>query len=175
VASERKIDVGKRFGRLVILSILTTRKVFAVCDCGTQKIIWRSNLVRRKSPTRSCGCLHREEQPTYARRHGHYKSATYRTWYSMKTRCFNQKSNRYVHYGARGITVCDRWMNFAEFLEDMGERPAGKTLDRINNDGNYEPGNCRWATAKEQASNKQPIERRRRFRIVRQDDGEIGA
>ncbi len=78
---------------------------------------------------------------------------TYRSWNSMRSRCLNPKRNCYHRYGGDGITVCDRWALFANFLADMGERPEGTTLDRINNAGNYEPGNCRWATPKQQRSN----------------------
>lgn len=77
-----------------------------------------------------------------------------KSWQNMRNRCFNTKHEKYETYGARGITVCERWESFANFVADMGVRPTGKTLDRINNDGNYEPSNCRWATASEQQYNK---------------------
>lgn len=100
--------------------------------------------------------------------HGHNRagnvvSRTYRSWNSMIARCTNPKNNRYEYYGARGITVCERWRVFANFLEDMGERPDSKTLDRINLHGNYEPGNCRWATDMEQAANRRPKRPRRQL------------
>lgn len=81
---------------------------------------------------------------------------TYHTWADMKYRCFTKSCKKYPDYGGRGITVCERWLNFKNFLEDMGEKPAGLSIDRINNDGNYEPGNCRWATSKEQVANQRP-------------------
>ena len=91
-------------------------------------------------------------------RHGHHingkPSPTYISWRDMKARCQNPNHEHYEYYGGRGVEVCERWQNFANFLADMGERPPGKTLDRINNDRNYEPGNCRWATPKEQAQNR---------------------
>jgi hypothetical protein len=86
----------------------------------------------------------------------HHPSPTYISWFGMLTRCRNSKQRCYANYGGRGISVCERWLTFETFLADMGERPLGLTLDRINNDGNYEPGNCRWATAKEQRANQRP-------------------
>jgi hypothetical protein len=89
-------------------------------------------------------------------KHGHRKlrTPTYRSWQAMKERCFNEKSIGYKRYGGKGITVCERWKNsFENFLADMGERPEGKTIDRIDHTGNYEPSNCKWSTRKEQARN----------------------
>lgn len=92
--------------------------------------------------------------------HGMRRSRTYNSWISMKTRCNNPNALKYPHYGGRGIKVCEQWQSFEAFYADMGERPEGLTLDRINNDGNYEPSNCRWATASEQNFN------RRKYGIV---------
>ena len=83
------------------------------------------------------------------------RTPTYLSWMMMKRRCYGVNHNRYHAYGARGIRVCDRWQDYANFLADMGERPAGTSLDRIDVNGNYEPGNCRWGTPKDQANNKQ--------------------
>jgi len=85
--------------------------------------------------------------------HGMYGTKTYCSWASMKQRCLNKKCNEYKDYGGRGITICREWMKFENFYEDMGERLEGKTLDRIDNNGNYEPNNCKWSTPKEQNNN----------------------
>lgn len=154
--------VGTRCGRLTVtardgsdangLAMWT-----AVCDCGTTARV-RGELLRR-GHTQSCGCYKRERLGS-TRRHGLTNSAEHAVWSGMLARCANPNNKRYARYGGRGIIVCERWRVFENFLADMGPRPNGLTLDRINNDGNYEPGNCRWATWKEQANNTSRSRRR---------------
>jgi len=93
----------------------------------------------------------------------YYGSPTYATWFNMKTRCRNKNNDSYQSYGKRGIRVCEEWANFSNFLRDMGEKPAEKSLDRVNNNGNYCKENCRWATAKEQANNTRNIDNACKF------------
>jgi len=154
------IDItGHRFGRLIALEPVDRERWRFRCDCGTERIAYKSNV--RRGLTHSCGCLRREVTITRRTSHGHtrngIKSKSYKTWESMLERCYNPNNKQFKDWGGRGITVCNRWRHsFENFYADMGEKPVGKLLDRINNDGNYEPGNCRWATWKQSGGNRRP-------------------
>lgn len=148
---------GQRFGQLLVIgraSAPARGPVLweCICDCKVKKNINSANL--RNGTTNSCGCLRRIKCSKNFKTHGMTSSATYQTWSCMRTRCKNPKATNYLSYGGRGIDVCKRWDSFENFFQDMGEKPAGMTLDRINVNGNYEPKNCRWATKQEQATNK---------------------
>jgi hypothetical protein len=154
--------VGQTFNRLTVLSAALDRRGRAawvcVCVCGviTKPI---AAYLLRNGDTRSCGCLGRERRLAGVTKHGHWvgrrASPTHQTWGDAKKRCFNPRHLQYRDYGARGITMCARWADsFQAFLDDMGEKPKGLTLGRIDNDGNYEPGNCRWETREQQGRNR---------------------
>lgn len=153
---------GKRFGRLVVLSfsgrettpcgsVKTTYE--CVCDCGEKIITKRSNLVN--GYTKSCGCIVSEKLIDRNTKHNMTKTPEYKTWQNMLNRCRNTNSKGYMHYGGRGIKVCKEWIEkFENFYNDMGDRPKGMSIDRIDPDGNYSKSNCRWATNETQSKNK---------------------
>lgn len=151
---------GIRFGRLLVLARSGTAadgcvKWSCVCDCGNTKVIKSASLVH--AGTQSCGCLQREAAQRQSLRHGHLvndrQSPEYTTWRAMLRRCKDKALVNFSNYGGRGIKVCERWHVFENFVADVGRRPDGTSLDRIDSSGNYEPGNVRWSTQKQQCRN----------------------
>lgn len=168
----RTIDrIGQRYNQLVVIDKLPSRLCGAAypskqawwqcrCDCGRMVAIRASNLV--SGQTKSCGCRRAAAAIANGRArmtHGMSRSPEFNAWHKMLDRCLNSRSRWFRHYGGRGIRVCDQWRDsFVAFLTDMGRRPDPKlSLDRIDNDGHYEPGNCRWATASEQVKNRRRL------------------
>lgn len=169
--SKRKyILTGKRFGRLLVGAPDDARKNgswLATCDCG--RVISVRTHALRSGVQVSCGCWRNEQAAINSRvgaakatakrtRHGcatdRGRTSTYKIWEGIIQRCTNPRARTWRWYGALGVSICERWRKFENFLADMGERPDGLTIDRVNPFGNYEPGNCRWATMKEQSRNK---------------------
>lgn len=151
---------GRQFGRWTALERVGTKNRHPLwrcrCECGTEGNVSSTNLVSGHS--QSCGCLSIDVATERLTRHGHTSndamSPEYRTWNGMWRRCTNPGEESYPRYGGRGIRVCARWRTFENFLSDMGQKPAPEyTIERANTDGDYEPGNCRWATMREQMRN----------------------
>lgn len=165
--SSRRIRTGfpgERYGRLVIvreadpgsLKRHAARRVWVQCDCNSElKTVQLGNL--RACTTTSCGCVARANTSARSKTHGMKGTREYNSWQGMLRRCYDLKTDSYSHYGGRGLQVCDRWRGasgFANFFADMGPRPPGCSIDRIDNNGNYEPNNCCWSTLVEQGRNK---------------------
>lgn len=161
-SAHNKIDrIGKKFGRLLVVEescshIQESGKKKSMwkckCDCGNDVVVAGSNL--QNGNTKSCGCLNKQILSDIKTKHKMCKDSSYKSWEMMLQRCTNSNRDNYKHYGGRGITVCDRWLKFENFYADMGDRPEGTSIDRIDVNGNYEPRNCKWSTHKEQCINR---------------------
>lgn len=157
----KRIDLtGQRFYRWIVLSYAgyspkSGSRWLCRCDCGTVKTVATKHLRAKHNPSHSCGCLSAEVASATMLRHGLSNSPEHVAWQRMRGRCNNPKEASYIYYGARGIRVCDKWeSSFEDFLSDVGLRPSPEhSLDRIDTNGHYEPGNVRWADRRTQATN----------------------
>ena len=178
---------GRKYGRLLVLRrapvVAKGVKWECLCDCGVIKVVDGNDLRKPDGrATRSCGCMQREKLLAYSKSctgkpghhttHGLSGSLEYSSWANMWQRCTNPNDPKFHCYGARGITICERWQDFEAFFADMGLRPsADHSIDRIHNDGNYEPGNCRWATRSQQNKNRRHFNRHRKTMIYMSEKG----
>lgn len=148
--------VNKKFGRLLVTGYHGRRgaksKWNCVCDCGSPAIVFANCL--KSGMTKSCGCIRKERAQTIKLSHGMAESKEFNAWMHAKSRCSNPNNIGFKHYGGRGIAVCEKWAkDFSAFFADMGPCPPGMSIERVDVNGNYEPGNCKWATQAEQTLN----------------------
>lgn len=159
---------GKTFGRLLVKEMVPHHSGYrsrahwrCECACGADCVVRGDDMQRGK--VASCGCLRRERFHGLIYRHGLSRTPEYRSWKGLRSRCTSPTNPKYPYYGGRGISFCERWNSYENFYADMGPRPSPKhSIDRINNDGNYEPSNCRWATHLEQVNNRSNSKRKER-------------
>jgi len=169
-----KDRVGEKHGKLTIISFdkrINSKRPYKYfwncrCECGVIKSFNYSNLGRA---TNSCGCIFKEKLINRNTTHGKSRSSEYSSWSNMINRCYNKKSTQYKDWGGRGIEVCKEWRDsFSKFLEDMGNKPKGYSIDRIDNSKNYEKTNCKWSSKKEQNNNK-----RSNIKVLNLETGEL--
>ena len=160
------ILIGQKVGKLTVIGRASKNKFLCECECGNKTEVFGSNLNRRH--TVSCGCYQKEIRGLSSVTHGMTKTDEFNIWQSMKQRCYDKNCKAFAHYGGRGIRICNRWIeSFENFILDIGKRPSKQhSIERVNNDGDYELSNCKWATKREQAQN-------RRYNVKIKYKGEI--